>query len=71
MLAGVIMLAGAVAAFVAKAPAIGVVFLALMLACCMAGFVCAVIFRNRAVALAREVTRQHRSGGPASPKGAP
>jgi cation transporter-like permease len=70
MLAGVVMLAGAVAAFVAKAPGLGVVFLALMLACCVTGFVCAVIFRNRAVALARAVRREQRAGGPASTRDA-
>lgn len=64
LLAGVVMLAGAAAAFAAKAPGIGLVFLALMLACCITGFVCAVIFRNRAVALARAVTREQRSGRP-------
>jgi uncharacterized membrane-anchored protein len=62
MLAGVIMLAGAVAAFAASAPAVGLVFLVVMLACVVAGFVCAVIFRNRAVALARAVTRDRRAG---------
>lgn len=64
LLAGVVMLAGAAAAFAARAPGIGLVFLALMLACCITGFVCAVIFRNRAVALARAVTREQRAGRP-------
>ena len=64
LLAGVIMLAGAAAAFAAKVPALGLAFLAAMLACCMTGFVGAVIFRNRAVAQARAAVREQR-GGPA------
>jgi hypothetical protein len=68
LLAGVIMLAGAAAAFAAKVPALGLVFLAAMLVCCMTGFVSAVIFRNRAVALARSAVREQRGGHPASTK---
>ncbi|HEY4463784.1 MAG TPA: hypothetical protein VGN41_14065 [Streptosporangiaceae bacterium] len=62
LLAGVIMLAGAAAAFAAKVPALGLVFLAAMLACCMTGFVCAVTFRNRALAQARAALREQRGG---------
>ena len=60
LLAGLVMLIGAVAAFVAKAPTAGVVLLVLMLACTMAGFLGAVSFRNRAVALARQAKAEQR-----------
>jgi uncharacterized membrane-anchored protein len=60
MLAGLVMLAGAVAAFAAKAPVAGVVLLVLMLVCAMAGFVGAVSYRNRAVALARQAKAEQR-----------
>jgi len=53
LVAAFVMLAGAVVAFAVKAQAAAVVLLVLMLACAMASFVLAVIFRNRAVALAR------------------
>jgi uncharacterized membrane-anchored protein len=66
LLAGVIMLAGAAAAFAAKVPVLGLIFLVVMLACCITGFVCAVTFRNRAVAQARAAVREQR-GGPAGP----
>jgi hypothetical protein len=66
LVAGVVMLAGAAAAFAAKVPVLGLVFLVAMLACCITGFVSAVTFRNRAVAQARAAVREQR-GGPAGP----
>ena len=58
LMAALIMLAGAVVAFAAKAQAIALVFLVLMLACAMVSCVFAVMFRNRAVAAARAARRQ-------------
>ena len=51
--AAFVMLAGAAVAFAVKAHIAAIVLLAVMLACAMASFVFAVIFRNRAVAMAR------------------
>ena len=58
LMAAFVMLAGAVVAFAAKAQAVALVFLILMLACAMVSCVFAVIFRNRAVAAARAARRQ-------------
>ena len=58
LVAALVMLAGAIVAFAAKAPAIALVFLVLMLACAMVSCVFAVMFRNRAVAAARAARRQ-------------
>lgn len=58
---GAVMLAGAIAAFAAKAIALGWVFLVLMLASSGTGFVCAVLFRNRAVALARSARQEQQA----------
>jgi uncharacterized membrane-anchored protein len=61
VLAGFLMLIGAIAAFAAKAAALGWTFLVLMLAFGGAGFVCALRFRNRAVALAREARAEQKA----------
>jgi uncharacterized membrane-anchored protein len=58
LMAALVMLAGAVAAFAAKAQAIALVFLVLMLACAVVSCVFAVMFRNRGVAAARAARRQ-------------
>lgn len=58
LVAAFVMLGAAIVAFAAKAHAVALVFLVLMLACAMASSVFAVIFRNRAVAVAREARRQ-------------
>jgi hypothetical protein len=58
LMAALVMLAGAVVAFAAKAQAIALVFLVLMLACAMVSCVFAVMFRNRSVAAARAARRQ-------------
>jgi hypothetical protein len=71
MLAGVVMLAGAIAAFAARAAVVGVIFLVLMLACTVAGFVAAVSFRNRAVALARKAREEQKADLRASFKNTP
>ena len=73
LVAAFLMLAGAVVAFAAKAQAVALVFLVLMLACAMVSCVFAVIFRNRAVAAARAACRQAqgRGGGPPQNAGRP
>jgi choline-glycine betaine transporter len=53
LIAALVMLAGALVAFAAKAHAIALVFLVLMLVCAMASSGFAVVFRNRAQAAAR------------------
>ena len=58
-----VMLAGAVVAFAAKAHTVALVFLVLMLACAMVSCVFAVMFRNRAVAVARAARRQAQQRG--------
>jgi hypothetical protein len=58
IVAGLIFLAGAVAALVAHATTVGVVLLLLMLGCSAASFVFSVGFRNRAVASARQARRE-------------
>jgi uncharacterized membrane protein len=58
LVAGLVMLGGALVAFAAKAHTVALVFLVLMLVCAMASSVFAVIFRNRAVATARAARRQ-------------
>ena len=64
LVAAFVMLAGAVVAFAAKAQAIALVFLVLMLACAMVSCVFAVMFRNRAVAAARAARRQAQQKAP-------
>jgi len=64
LVAAFVMLAGAVAAFAAKAQAVALVFLVLMLACAMVSCVFAVIFRNRAVAAARAARRHPQQKAP-------
>ena len=61
LLAGFVMLAGAIAAFVAKATVAGLVLLVLMLACGVAAFFYALSFRNRAVALARKAREEQKA----------
>jgi predicted membrane channel-forming protein YqfA (hemolysin III family) len=53
LVAALVMLGAAFVAYAAKAHAVTLVFLVLMLVCAMASSVFAVIFRNRAVAAAR------------------
>ncbi len=61
IVAALVFLAGAVAAFIAHASTVGVVFLLLMLVCSAASFVFSVGFRNRAVASAREARRERQA----------
>ena len=63
-MAALIMLAGAIVAFAAKAQAIALVFLVLMLACAVGSCVFAVMFRKRAVAAARAARRQAQQKAP-------
>ena len=58
LIAALVMLAGALVAFAAKAHAIALVFLVLMLVCAMASSGFAVVFRNRAQAAARAARAQ-------------
>jgi uncharacterized membrane protein len=58
LIAALVMLAGAFVAFAAKANAIALVFLVLMLVCAMASSGFAVVFRNRAQAAARAARAQ-------------
>jgi uncharacterized membrane protein len=58
LIAALVMLAGAFVAFAAKAHAIALVFLVLMLVCAMASSGFAVVFRNRAQAAARAARAQ-------------
>jgi hypothetical protein len=58
LLAAFVMLAGAIAAFAAKAHPIALVFLVLMLVFAMASSGFAVVFRNRAQAAARAARAQ-------------
>ncbi len=53
LVAAFVMLAGAFVAFAAKAHAIALILLVLMLVCAMASSGFAVVFRNRALAAAR------------------
>ena len=64
LIAALVMLAGAVVAFAAKAQAIALVFLVLMLGCAMVSCVFAVMFRRRAVAAARAARRQAQQKAP-------
>ncbi len=64
LMAALVMLAGAIVAFAAKAQAIALVFLVLMLAFAMASCVFAVMFRQRAVAAARAARRQAQQKAP-------
>jgi hypothetical protein len=61
VLAGFLMLLGAIGAFAAKVIPLGWTFLGLMLAFGGAGFVCALRFRNRAVSLAREARAEQKA----------
>ena len=65
LVAAFVMLGGAFVAYAAKATAVAFVFLVLMLICAMASSVCAVVFRNRAVAAARaarsQAARRHQT----------
>ena len=56
--AAFVMLAGALVAFAMHARTIGIVLLVLMLLCGMASFFFSVVFRNRAVAEARQARRE-------------
>jgi hypothetical protein len=58
LVAAFLMLAGAIVAYAAKAHVVALVFLVLMLVFAMVSCVFAVIFRNRAVAVARAARRQ-------------
>jgi hypothetical protein len=58
LIAALVMLAGALVAFAAKAHAIALVFLVLLLVCAMASSGFAVVFRNRAQAAARAARAQ-------------
>jgi uncharacterized membrane protein len=58
LIAALVMLGGAFVAFAAKAHAIALVFLVLMLVCAMASSGFAVAFRNRAQAAARAARAQ-------------
>ena len=58
LVAAFLMLAGAIVAFAARAQVVALVFLVLMLVFAMVSCVFAVIFRNRAVAVARVARRQ-------------
>ena len=55
--AAFVMLAGALVAFALHARVVGIVLLVLMLLCGMASFFFSVVFRNRAVAEARQARR--------------
>ena len=55
--AAFVMLAGALVAFALHARTVGIVLLVLMLLCGMASFFFSVVFRNRAVAEARQARR--------------
>lgn len=66
LVAAFVMLGGAVVAFAAHARTAGIILLVLMLACGMVSFGYSVIFRNRAVALAREARRQQQANRAAS-----
>ena len=56
--AAFVMLVGAVVAFALHAKVVGIVLLVLMLLCGMASFFFSVMFRNRAVAAAREARQE-------------
>ena len=56
--AAFVMLAGALVAFALHARTVGIVLLVLMLLCGMASFFFSVVFRNRAVAEARQARRE-------------
>ena len=56
--AAFVMLAGALVAFALHARTVGIVLLVLMLLCGMASFFFSVVFRNRAVAGARQARRE-------------
>ena len=60
LVAAFVMAAGAFVAFAAKAHTVAFVFLVLMLVCAMASSGFAMIFRNRAVAMARAARAQAR-----------
>lgn len=58
LVAAFLMLPGAIVAYAAQAHVVALVFLVLMLVFAMVSCVFAVIFRNRAVAMARAARRQ-------------
>jgi fatty acid desaturase len=66
--AAFVMLAGAVVAFALHARVIGIVLLVLMLLCGMGSFFFSVVFRNRAVAEARQARREQMARTAASRK---